>query len=91
MVQTKLQIEFEAAVKRVTETDIEFAPDVKLKFYAYYKRAFGNAINSNPIESKWSSNSLVRGFKMNALFQVSKMSIEEAKEKYIELANRYLP
>lgn len=90
-VNSKLQIEFENAVKRVSETDVEFAPDIKLQFYAYYKRALGNAFQSRSVQlSKRPDNALVRGFKMNALFQVSAISEDEAKEKYIELADRYL-
>ncbi len=89
-IEKELQVAFEEAVKRVTETQINFAPDVKLKFYAYYKRALGNAYEINPIENSL-SDSLIRGFKMNALFQVSKISVQEAMEKYIALADEYIP
>ncbi len=90
-VKSKLQIEFEDAVKRVSETNNAFAPDIKLLFYAYYKRALGNAFQAREVQiHKRPDNALVRGFKMNALFQVSTISEEEAKKKYIQLAEEYL-
>ena len=90
-IKKDLQVEFEDAVRRVTEAKIEFAPDVKLQFYAYYKRVNGNAYQTDGRKHKNPDNTLVRGFKMNALFQVTEVSIDEAKQKYIDLANTHIP
>lgn len=56
-----------------------------LQLYAYHKQAnFGN-------NSSFNSGLDVRsGFKFNAWMQLKGMSSDEAKEKYIELANEIL-
>ncbi len=78
---------FEEAVNRATNTDLVFPPDVRLYFYAYYKRALGNHRNGRELED---GNTLVNAFKLNAIFQVRNISVEEAKTKYIELVNKYI-
>ncbi len=60
--------------------------DIKLKFYAYYKQATVNTQMYRPSDRIEIRNA----FKLNALFQVGKFSVEEAKEKYIELVKKYL-
>lgn len=80
---------FEDAVKRASKTDKKFPPDLKLYFYAYYKRALGNHRDDREMEDDHTT--LVNGFKMNALFQVRNISEDEAKEKYIQLVNEHVP
>jgi len=59
--------------------------DIMLHFYAYYKIASNNSSLHMP-----SGNSELRnGFKLNALFQFNHVSVDEAKEKYIELVEKY--
>jgi acyl-CoA-binding protein len=55
--------------------------DVQLRLYAYYKQA-----TSGSISSKNHSNNfdLRNAFKTNAWMQISHLSVEEAKELYIE-------
>lgn len=81
---------FEKAVERASNTDIVFPPDIRLYFYAYYKRALGNHSKKGQHE-EIDGAALINGFKMNALFQAKNISIEEAKRKYVELVNEYIP
>ncbi len=54
--------------------------DVQLRCYAFYKQATSGIIN--PL--KISNLDLRNAFKTNAWMQISHLSIDEAKEKYIE-------
>ena len=59
--------------------------DVMLRFYAYYKHATSKDSFEQP-----SGNSEVRNaFKLNAWFQINNISVEAAKQKYIELVEQY--
>lgn len=57
--------------------------DVQLRLYAYYKQATIGTLNS--LSS--SGSDLRNAFKTNAWMQISHISINEAKEKYIEIIN----
>lgn len=81
---------FEEAVRYASNPELKLAPDVRLAFYAYYKRAYGISHPGFGGEDS-SGGMLVKGFKMNALFQTRSLSIREAKENYIELARKYVP
>jgi diazepam-binding inhibitor (GABA receptor modulator, acyl-CoA-binding protein) len=77
---------FAKAYEMASNTDEKFAYDTLLYFYAYYKRATqteGPYTPEDKIEIR-------KGFKENALLQVEKLSQEEAKEKYIELVEKYI-
>jgi acyl-CoA-binding protein len=80
-----LDEEFEFIFKKISELREAVAPDEMLKLYAYYKQAnFGNNFSYN-------SDSDVRsGFKFNAWVQLKGMSVGEAKQEYIKLANKIL-
>jgi acyl-CoA-binding protein len=54
--------------------------DVQLRCYAYYKQATSGSLN--PLKS--SNFDLRNAFKTNAWMQISHLSIDEAKELYIE-------
>ncbi|WP_088323081.1 acyl-CoA-binding protein [Polaribacter tangerinus] len=81
-----LDLAFKEAFEKISDLKEAVAPDIMLKFYAYYKQAnYGSstfAFNSN--------GNLRNGFKANAWMQLKGMSSKEAKEKYIELANSIL-
>ncbi len=62
------------------------AQDVQLRLYAYYKQATFGTIENNFSQSF----DLRNAFKTNAWIQVSHLSIEEAKELYIETVNAIL-
>ncbi len=78
-----LEIEFREAVDRINAYTEPFPADVLLKLYAYYKKAtndYGRPSSKKPI---------INAFKTNALFQSEDITEDEAKQKYIDLANNY--
>ncbi|MFT6065538.1 MAG: diazepam-binding inhibitor (GABA receptor modulating acyl-CoA-binding protein) [Paraglaciecola sp.] len=80
-----LDKEFEVAFNKISELKKAVAPDVMLKFYAYYKQAnFGNKFSTN------NGLDVRSAFKFNAWVQLSGMSAEDAKKEYIKLANKIL-
>lgn len=80
-----LDNEFEEAFNKISELKKAVAPDVMLKFYAYYKQAnFGNKFSTN------NGLDVRSAFKFNAWVQLSGMSAENAKKEYIKLANKIL-
>jgi acyl-CoA-binding protein len=79
-----LDIEFREAVKSINNHDQPFPADILLKLYAYYKKA------TNDYSRPSSSKAIINAFKTNALFQVEDITQDEAKKRYIDLANTYL-
>ena len=80
-----LDTEFEIAFNKISELKKAVAPDVMLKFYAYYKQAnFGNKFSSN------NGLDVRSAFKFNAWVQLNGMSAEDAKKEYIKLAKTIL-
>ena len=76
-----LDKEYQASFDKVSKLKKAVAPDIMLKFYAYYKQAnFGNKFSFN------SGLDVRSAFKFNAWMQLNGMSAEEAKKKYIKLA-----
>ena len=73
-------VEFANNYKKVLPTDI------KLQFYAHYKHAIENIGFYRPSDKV----ELRNAFKLNALFQVKRISRNEAKLKYIELVETHL-
>lgn len=76
-----LETRFEEAVAIAnTMTQSSLPQDVQLRLYALYKQATFGTINNRvyPVYD------LRNAFKMNAWMQISHLSIEEAKEMYIE-------
>ena len=80
---TKLDIEFDATVKRVNDYTEPFPADFLLRLYAYYKKATNDYSRPN------SRKPIINAFKTNALFQVKDISQDEAKQEYIDLVNNY--
>ena len=84
MTQKDLDTRFQEAVAKAVEMSQSSLPqDVQLRLYAFYKQAtIGN------LDLKQSSSFHIRdAFKTNAWMQISHVSIEEAKESYIEIIN----
>jgi acyl-CoA-binding protein len=82
MKHADLDSRFEEAVAIASEmTQASLPQDVQLRLYAYYKQATqGNVeLNQN------SSFHLRDAFKTNAWMQIKHISIEEAKEQYIDI------
>ena len=83
-ISNKLDLEFEIAYNKISGLKKAVAPDIMLKFYAYYKQAnFGNNFSFN------SGINVRSGFKFNAWMQLKGMSADEAKREYIKLANKF--
>ena len=77
-----LETRFQEAVHIATLIEQSSLPqDVQLRCYAYYKQATFGTIDYNNA----SNYDLRNAFKTNAWMQISHISIEEAKEKYIEI------
>lgn len=77
---------FLKAVDQANAYEKTLPVDIKLKFYAFYKQATENTGLYRPSDRVEIRNA----FKLNALFQVSKFTEDEAKEKYIALVAKYL-
>ncbi len=79
---------FEEAVLKASETKKPLPPDIMLLLYAYYKQATkeNHIIPFEEIEE----NDLRRAFKYNAMIQVKGLSIQKAKEEYINIVNKYI-
>ncbi|MDX6746814.1 acyl-CoA-binding protein [Polaribacter sp. PL03] len=80
-----LDIAFREAFNKISKLKEAVAPDIMLKFYAYYKQA--NFGSNFPFEGELDVRN---GFKINAWMQLKGMSSEEAKKEYIELAKSVL-
>jgi acyl-CoA-binding protein len=82
MAEQDLDKRFQDAVEAAAGmTQAELPQDVQLRLYAYYKRATTGAPSIN-----YNANlDLRNAFKTNAWMQVSHITPDEAKEKYIEL------
>jgi acyl-CoA-binding protein len=83
MTQKELDIAFTNAVKNINDHTEPFPADVLLKLYAYYKRA------TNDQSSPSSNNPLINAFKTNALFQITDITTNKAKQLYIDTATHY--
>lgn len=84
MNEKDLDTRFQEAVEAASKmTQASLPQDVQLRLYAFYKQATIGTLNYN-----LSSNfDLRNAFKTNAWIQISHLSIDEAKEKYIEAIN----
>ncbi|WP_125719656.1 acyl-CoA-binding protein [Flavobacterium ustbae] len=84
MADKDLDMRFAKAVEiAMTMTQASLPQDVQLRLYAFYKQAtFGTAVyNQN------GHFDLRDAFKTNAWMQISHLSVDEAKENYIEIIN----
>lgn len=87
MVISNLDIQFNKAIERASNTKKKLAPDVLLRLYAYYKQATkGDNFSSIYIQE----DGLKNAFKFNAWAQLKGMDVNEAKENYIKLVNSIL-
>ncbi|HBK82567.1 MAG TPA: phosphatidylserine decarboxylase [Flavobacterium sp.] len=64
-------------------------PNVQLVLYGLYKHASSTRPSLNIVASQ-DSNDLKNAFKMNAWMQVNHLTIDEAKQQYIDLINSLL-
>lgn len=87
MSQENLDTLFEQALKdSKTLEQIKIPQDVPLRLYAFYKQATIGCVKQD-----YSTNSDLRNsFKMNAWLQVANLTVDEAKQNYIEIINSLL-
>ena len=79
-----LDTRFQEAVEIASQMTQESLPqDVQLRLYAFYKQATFGTLSYNHSQSY----DLRNAFKTNAWIQISHLSIDEAKEQYIEIIN----
>ena len=84
MAEKELDIRFQEAVEIASHMSQASLPqDEQLRLYAYYKQATFGTIDYN----QSSDFDLRNAFKTNAWMQISQLSVEEAKELYIEAIN----
>jgi acyl-CoA-binding protein len=84
MTEKDLDTRFSEAVEIALKmTQASLPQDVQLRLYAYYKQATFGSANYNQAEHF----DLRNAFKTNAWMQISHISVEEAKENYIEIIN----
>lgn len=82
---TDLDKKFDKAFEIASAMTKKLPPDVMLRFYSYYKHATQKDSVVIP-----SGNDMVRNaFKLNAYFQLNNITVDEAKQKYIELVEKY--
>ncbi len=77
---------FVKAYKMACQTHLKFPPDIMLHFYAYYKKATSH--NGSYLPEK--DQDIRSGFKANALLQVENLTQAEAKEKYVDMVEKYI-
>lgn len=77
-------LEAVAIASKMTQSSLP--QDVQLRLYAFYKQATYATLSYNHSESF----DLRNAFKTNAWIQVSHLSVDEAKEHYIEIINSLL-
>lgn len=84
MSEKDLDTRFNEAVEQASKMSQASIPqDVQLRLYAYYKQAtFGN------IDLRQATSFDIRNaFKINAWMQISHISVDDAKEAYIDMIN----
>jgi diazepam-binding inhibitor (GABA receptor modulating acyl-CoA-binding protein) len=80
-----LDIAFKKAFDKISDLKEGVAPDIMLKFYAFYKQAnYGSKFSFN------SGLNVRNAFKFNAWMQLNGMSAKQAKKEYIKLAETIL-
>ena len=87
MNEKDLETRFQEAVTIASNmTQASLPQDVQLRLYAFYKQATYGTLSYNHSESF----DLRNAFKTNAWIQISHLSVDEAKEQYIEIINSLL-
>ena len=75
---------FIEAYEKASKTEKQLPVDIKLLIYAYYKQATSGEGHQF---TQTNSEDIIKAFKQNAWQQISHLTKEEAKLKYIELIN----
>ena len=84
MIEKDLDTRFLEAVEIASNmTQASLPQDVQLRLYAFYKQATFGSANYNQSEHF----DLRNAFKTNAWIQISHLTVDQAKEQYIEIIN----
>lgn len=86
MAKKDLNTRFLEAFEKASNMTETLPPDLMLRIYAYYKQATNGTVGYRQLNE----NDLRNAFKTNAWMQISHISQDEAKEKYIEIINSLL-
>ncbi|GGD32883.1 acyl-CoA-binding protein [Flavobacterium orientale] len=86
MSETDLDRRFNEAFELASNMTETLPPDVMLRIYAYYKQATHGTVGFRHINN----SDLRNAFKTNAWMQISHLTPDEAKERYIETINSLL-
>ncbi|CAM2761647.1 Acyl-CoA-binding protein [Flavobacterium succinicans] len=86
MTNDTLELEFKEAFEKASNMTQPLPPDVMLRLYAYFKQATFGTSNYNRNDNF----DLRNAFKTNAWIQISHLTQEQAKKKYIETVNDIL-
>lgn len=86
MTAEEVDQKFLQAYEKASKTSQRFPPDIMLKFYAYYKQA----TKKEGIYRPSGQDDIKNAFKINALLQVQGLTVQEAKEQYIQLVNEHI-
>lgn len=85
---------FDEAFENANLVPKESVPqNVQLVLYALYKHAISARISplSQPFQqNNFVDEELINAFKMNALMQVKHLTVDEAKQQYIDIINQLM-
>ncbi|MEZ4854666.1 acyl-CoA-binding protein [Flavobacterium sp.] len=90
MTEKELDILFDQAFENANLVPKESVPpNVQLVLYSLYKHATSSRLSSlnQSFEQNDLGEELINAFKLNALMQVKHLSINEAKQQYIDIIN----
>lgn len=82
---TDLDRKFKKAFEIASAMTKKLPPDTMLQFYAYYK----HATSKDAVVPPSGNNAIRNAFKLNAWFQINKISVDEAKQEYIKLVEKF--
>ncbi len=89
IVQENLDAKFKEAFNKISKVQFKIAPDVRLKFYAYYKQATsGDTFTFNDDFIFNNESNLINAFKFNAWMQLKGITPNKAKQAYIDLVKK---
>lgn len=87
MSEKNLDILFNQAIELAqTISQASLPQDVQLRCYAYYKQATSTTVGN----TNYSNLDIRDAFKNNAWMQISHISVEEAKQYYIDAINEII-
>lgn len=91
MTEKDIDILFDEAFENANLVPKESVPqNVQLVLYSLYKHATSGRINFDSFQQNDSGEELINAFKLNAIMQVKHLTIDEAKQQYIDIINKLM-